>query len=58
MIERYHGGQATPRPEGLGFKPGELFGGVSGELGLREFLEAAGHSLTVTSDKDGPHSEL
>ena len=31
---------------------------MSGELGLREFLEAEGHSLTVTSDKDGPDSEF
>jgi formate dehydrogenase len=31
---------------------------VSGELGLREFLEAEGHTLVVTSDKDGPDSEF
>ena len=29
---------------------------VSGELGLRKFLEASGHTLVVTSDKDGPDS--
>ena len=29
---------------------------MSGELGLRPFLEAAGHKLVVTSDKDGPNS--
>ena len=29
---------------------------MSGELGLRQFLEAAGHTLVVTSDKDGPDS--
>jgi formate dehydrogenase len=55
-IERYHDGQTTPTPTGIGFRPGELLGCVSGELGLREFLEAAGHRLTVTSDKDGPDS--
>ncbi len=55
-IERYHDGQPTPTPEGIGFRPGELLGCVSGELGLREFLEAGGHRLTVTSDKDGPDS--
>jgi formate dehydrogenase len=55
-IERYHGGQTTPTPEALGFTPGELLGCVSGELGLREFLEAGGHELVVTSDKDGPDS--
>jgi len=31
---------------------------VSGELGLRRFLEEAGHTLVVTSDKDGPDSEF
>jgi formate dehydrogenase len=55
-IERYHDGQSTPTPAGLGFTPGELVGCVSGELGLRTFLEDAGHTLTVTSDKDGPDS--
>ena len=55
-IERYHDGQTTPTPHGLGFDPGELVGCVSGELGLREFLEAQGHTLTVTSDKDGHNS--
>ena len=57
-IESYHGGQTTPTPEGLGFAPGELLGCVSGELGLRDFLESGGHRLTVTSDKDGPDSEF
>src|SRR5580693_8969434 len=55
-IERYFDGQSAPTPEGLGFTPGELVGCVSGELGLREFLESAGHELVVTSDKDGPDS--
>ena len=55
-IERYHDGQSTPTPEALGFTPGELVGSVSGELGLREFLEERGHRLIVTSDKDGPDS--
>ena len=31
-------------------------GSVSGELGLRKFLEDRGHRLVVTSDKDGPDS--
>src|SRR5215208_488568 len=57
-IERYPGGQTTPTPEGLDFTPGELLGSVSGELGLRRFLEAQGHLLIVTSDKDGPDSEF
>src|SRR6476469_8169372 len=55
-IERYHDGQSTPTPEALGFTPGELVGSVSGELGLREFLEQRGHRLIVTADKDGPDS--
>jgi len=57
-VERYHDGQTTPTPNGLDFTPGELVGSVSGELGLRTFLEAAGHTLVVTSDKEGPDSEF
>ena len=53
-IERYYDGQTTPTPEAIDFRPGELLGCVSGELGLRGFLEDAGHTLVVTSDKDGP----
>jgi formate dehydrogenase len=56
MIDSYYGGQTTPTPEGIDFTPGELLGSVSGELGLRTFLEDRGHTLTVTSDKDGPDS--
>jgi formate dehydrogenase len=55
-IERYYDGQTTPTPERIDFTPGELLGCVSGELGLREFLEQRGHRLTVTSDKDGADS--
>jgi formate dehydrogenase len=55
-IERYYDGQSTPTPKGIGFTPGELVGCVSGELGLRAFLEEGGHTLVVTSDKDGPDS--
>ena len=44
------------RPSAIDFQPGQLLGSVSGELGLRKFLEAAGHQLVVTSDKDGPDS--
>ena len=57
-IERYPDGQTTPTPEAIDFTPGELLGSVSGELGLRSFLEARGHTLVVTSDKDGPDSEF
>ncbi|MDP9135675.1 MAG: NAD-dependent formate dehydrogenase [Actinomycetota bacterium] len=55
-IERYPDGQTTPTPSALDFTPGELVGSVSGELGLRGFLEAAGHTLVVTSDKEGADS--
>jgi formate dehydrogenase len=55
-IESYPGGQTTPTPKAIDFTPGQLLGSVSGELGLRRFLEDAGHKLTVTSDKDGRDS--
>jgi len=55
-IESYHDGQTAPTPEAIDFTPGELLGSVSGELGLRKFLEDRGHTLIVTSDKDGPDS--
>ncbi len=55
-IERYFDDQTTPSPQALDFTPGELVGSVSGELGLRKFLEERGHTLVVTSDKDGPDS--
>jgi formate dehydrogenase len=55
-IDRYPDGQTTPTPERIDFKPGELLGSVSGELGLRKFLEDGGHTLTVTSDKEGSDS--
>ncbi|MEU3184167.1 NAD-dependent formate dehydrogenase [Streptomyces sp. NPDC006923] len=51
-IDHYPGGQTTPTPEGTDFTPGHLLGSVSGELGLRRFLESRGHTLVVTSDKD------
>jgi formate dehydrogenase len=55
-IERYHDGQSAPTPRAIDFTPGELLGSVSGELGLRSFLEGLGHELVVTSDKEGPDS--
>jgi formate dehydrogenase len=54
QITSYPGGQTVPSPRAIDFTPGELLGCVSGELGLRPFLEAAGHTYVVTSDKDGP----
>ena len=35
-----------------------MLGSVSGELGLRAFLESQGHTLVVTSDKEGAASVL
>ena len=55
-IETYPGGQTAPKPKQIDFTPGELLGSVSGGLGLRKFLEGAGHSFVVTSDKDGEDS--
>jgi formate dehydrogenase len=55
-ITHYPDGQTAPTPDAIDFKPGELLGSVSGELGLRKFLEDAGHTLVVTSDKDGKNS--
>lgn len=55
-LDRYPDGQALPTPKHIDFKPGQLMGCVSGELGLRQYLETQGHTLIVTSDKDGSNS--
>jgi formate dehydrogenase len=55
-LDHYPGGQTLPTPKAIDFKPGQLLGSVSGELGLRKFLESQGHTLVVTADKDGPNS--
>jgi formate dehydrogenase len=55
-LDHYPDGQSTPTPSEIDFTPGQLLGSVSGELGLRRFLEEAGHTLVVTSDKDGAGS--
>ena len=52
-LDKYPDGMTLPTPKAIDFNPGELLGCVSGELGLRKFLEDAGHTLVVTSDKDG-----
>src|SRR3984957_11541185 len=57
-LERYPGGQTLPTPSAVDFTPGTLLGSVSGELGLRPYLEGLGHKLIVTSDKEGENSEL
>ncbi|MFF4118880.1 NAD-dependent formate dehydrogenase [Streptomyces sp. NPDC001714] len=58
VISGYPGGQTTPTPQAVDFTPGHLLGCVSGELGLRRFLEDRGHTLVVTSDKEGEDSTL
>jgi formate dehydrogenase len=58
VLHGYPGGQTLPSPSAIDFTPGDLLGCVSGELGLRKFLEGGGHQLVVTSDKDGPDSEF
>ncbi|MGC7094685.1 NAD-dependent formate dehydrogenase [Amycolatopsis lurida] len=55
-IDRYPDGQTLPAPRAVDFTPGHLLGSVSGELGLRNFLESRGHTLVVTADKEGPDS--
>ncbi|MEU8787277.1 NAD-dependent formate dehydrogenase [Streptomyces sp. NPDC048637] len=57
-ITGYPGGQTAPTPQAIDFTPGELLGCVSGELGLRRFLEERGHTFVVTSDKEGAGSTL
>lgn len=57
-IDRYPDGQTLPTPQSIDFKPGTLLGSVSGELGLRSYLESNGHKLIVTSSKDGKDSVL
>lgn len=57
-IKVYPDGQTTPTPKAIDFFPGQMLGSVSGELGLRRYLESLGHTLVVTSDKDGENSRL
>src|SRR5215469_3028055 len=56
VITRYDNGQTVPTPKHIDFIPGELLGSVSGELGLRKYLESSGHQFVVTSDKEGENS--
>jgi formate dehydrogenase len=56
--EKYPDGQTLPTPRSIDFTPGALLGSVSGELGLRKYLESNGHQLIVTSSKDGDGSVL
>ncbi|PFH09981.1 formate dehydrogenase [Collimonas sp. PA-H2] len=58
QLDGYPDGQSLPTPKAIDFQPGTLLGSVSGELGLRKYLEAQGHQLVVTSSKDGAGSVL
>ena len=55
-LDHYPDGQTLPTPSEIDFRPGQLLGSVSGDLGLRKYLEAHGHELIVTSDKEGQNS--
>ena len=57
-IARYPDGQTAPSPSAIDFTPGQLLGSVTGELGLRKYLDANGHAFVVTSSKDGSASVL
>jgi len=57
-LDHYPGGQTLPTPSAIDFTPGTLLGSVSGELGLRPYLEGLRHELVVTSDKEGENSEF
>ena len=56
-LEKYPDGMSLPTPKGRDFIPGQLLGCVSGELGLRKFLESNGHEFIVTNSKDGEGCE-
>jgi len=56
LPDQYPDGSTLPSPRAIDFVPGHLMGCVSGELGLRSYLEAGGHTFVVTSDKDGSDS--
>lgn len=57
-IDIYPDGQTLPTPKDTDCFPGQLLGCVSGELGLRKFLEDRGHTYVVVNDKDGDGCDL
>tara|TARA_Y100001933_G_C18985733_1_gene558420 strand:- start:118 stop:1314 length:1197 start_codon:yes stop_codon:yes gene_type:complete len=56
-LDKYPDGMSLPTPKQRDFAPGQLLGCVSGELGLRKFLENNGHEFVVTNSKDGEGCE-
>lgn len=57
-IDHYPDGSSLPTPDAIDYLPGVLLGSVSGELGLRPYLESLGHIYVVTSNKEGANSKL
>lgn len=55
-ITSYPGGATVPSPRAIDFVPGQLLGSVSGGLGLKDWLESEGHTVVITSDKEGADS--
>ena len=53
-ITKYPDGQTAPTPNAIDFKPGELLGSVSGELGLRKFLESCPMQKLSSRSLSGP----
>jgi formate dehydrogenase len=47
-LTHYPGGQTLPTPRNR-LRSGHLLGSVSGELGLRKFIESQGYELIVTT---------
>ena len=57
VLAEYPGGQTLPTPEGNRLRSRTNSSGASlARSGLRKFLEGLGHTLVVTSDKDGEDS--
>ena len=60
-LEKYPDGMTLPNPKGRDFTPGELLGCVSGELGLRKFLDEflrVSSSLNVSPSPLSPGGKL
>jgi formate dehydrogenase len=55
-LQLYADGQTVPSPASVDFNPGELLGSLAGALGLRGFLAERGHTLVLSSERNGPDS--
>lgn len=53
-IKLYPDGQTTPTPSAVDFNPGDLLGCVSGELGLRKYLEGWCNRILPRLDSQRP----